>query len=578
MTRVQRVLVIDDDALVRRLVRKGLEGLDVTVIEAGSGAEGLALAAKESPDLILLDISMPGMDGFEVARAIRDDPLLASTPFMFITGATGRGELRKGFELGAVDYIAKPFEMVELSLRVRSVLRTQATQRALETLASTDELTGLLNRPAFIRAVSCSLERLRRDRTQQAALLIVDVDRFHLVNDAFGHAAGDDLLRAVAHRLHSAVRAGGRRAGPRDAVARMGSDEFCLLLEGIADDQTAEQVAQRLVDELSAPLVVGGNRVSVTISVGLRIIEDPCVSCDELLANASAALSLVQEAGGGRVRVYDEAMRQSGADRLRMEADLRVALDAEQFQLHYQPIVCLRTGRVHALEALLRWRHPERGLVPPLEFIPIAEQTGLIIRIGDWAIREACRQSVAFEKTVGSAQVPPIAVNLSKVQLTHDDLIGRVRSILREHQLPPSRLKLEVTESVVMHDTRAIVPVLEDLRSAGIALAMDDFGTGYSSLAMLQRFPVQMLKIDRDFIRHMHESRSRTAIVQAIISLGANLSMEVVAEGIELEDHLAQLQALDCAFGQGYLFSPAVPAAQIEPMLRAEHVFHRAAA
>lgn len=575
MSRSQSVLVIDDDPMIRKLVPIKLRRLGAEVICAASGSQGLAVAQERFPDLILLDVSMPDMDGFEVCRQLHADPLTSEIPIIFLTGSDDRSEKTRGFDLGAVDYVVKPFDADELHARVRAALRTQALLLALETQARTDALTGLLNREAFHKALTRSIERLRRFPDYRFAVLFLDLDRFKVINDSLGHAIGDELLVGVANQLHGSVRVSGRRrGGAEDLVARLGGDEFALLLDDLPDVSVALKVADRIVEQLARPRRLQGYEVQAGTSVGIKIGFDPDESADDLMRDADTAMYHAKQQGRGRSVIFDGAMHASALSRLEMEQDLVRALDRGEFELAYQPIVALRSGAVSGFEALLRWRSPDRGLVGPEQFIPILEETGMIVPVGRWALGEACRQMADWS---GGSEGPYVAVNLSKVQLKRQGLVEEVVAALEAARLDAARLRLEVTESVIMHDTRAIVPLLERLRERGIRLAMDDFGTGHSSLASLQRFPVDILKVDRSFIAAMSGSRSQAAIVNTIIALAEHLDIDVVAEGIETDEQMVQLQAMDCGFGQGAFFRPPLGPEEAATLLAPKAPFARAA-
>ncbi|MCC7409129.1 MAG: EAL domain-containing protein [Phycisphaeraceae bacterium] len=561
MERMQKVLVIDDSPMVHRLVRERLREEGVEFLEALDGGTGLRLAREGRPELILLDMNLPDMTGLEVCRRIQEDEGLRSIPVIFLTGSEDREVKLRAFEAGAVDYVTKPFDAAELRARVGATLRTQALMERLECLAWSDPLTGLPNRAALHRALDRCLARARVRPGYKMAVLFLDLDRFKLVNDSLGHEAGDQLLMTVAERLREALSR--VRGGGTDVVARMGGDEFVLLLDDIPSVEEASEVAERVCRQIAAPVSVGAHRVQPSASMGLRMGSAEDGSAEELLRDSDTALYHAKAVQRGGCVMFDGKMHHQVLTRLQMENDLRGAVGRGEFVLHYQPIVGLEDGRLRAFEALIRWQHPGKGLIPPGLFIPVAEELGVITEIGAWALGEACGQLGRWrELGRGVSGTVRMGVNLSKKQLEDPGLIECVRGSLTAGGLESKDLTLEVTESVIMHNPATVVPAMARLRGLGMRLAMDDFGTGYSSLASLHRFPLDILKIDRAFVHCLAESRAHSAIVQAIITLAHNLELSVVGEGVETEEQLAQLQALECDAAQGYLF--ARPAAAEE--------------
>ena len=565
----QSVLVIDDDPLIHKLVTVRIKELNASVHCADRGEAGVKMAHELQPDLILLDVSMPDMTGFDVCERLRNDPLTRDIPIIFLTGTDDSDEKVRAFEIGAVDYVTKPFNAAELRSRVRAALRMQSLVEALETQAQTDHLTGLPNREAFRRATAQSIEMSRRESDQNRfALLFLDLDRFKLINDSLGHAIGDELLIAVANKLYDCVRRKPRSndGAQDDVVARMGGDEFAILLNHVDGEQTVIDIAERIRAEMAKPYVLRGYQVNCGISVGIRMCDGECDDADSLLRDSDTAMYHAKAAGKGRHAVFDKDMHEQAMQRLQLENDLRQAIDENQFELLYQPIVTLGGANLCGFESLIRWNHPTRGRIQPDQFIPVAEETGMIAEIGRWALREACGRLSDWSSLDGWAQLY-MGVNLSKIQLKSSAIVDVVDEILNEFGIEPSRLQLEVTESVIMFESRMVVPVLERLSERGLSLVMDDFGTGYSSLASLHRFPLNVMKIDRDFIQRLSDNRPYAAIVHAIITLAHNLDLKVVAEGIETAEQLAILQTLECDLGQGFHFSEPVSAEQAERML-----------
>jgi diguanylate cyclase (GGDEF)-like protein/PAS domain S-box-containing protein len=423
-----------------------------------------------------------------------------------------------------------------------------------------DALTGLANRALFLDRLGLSLARAKRRPEFHFAVLFLDLDRFKLINDSLGHLAGDRALIAIARRLETCVR-------PGDTVARLGGDEFAVLLDDLRHLEDVEPLTRHLEDRLAEPLQLDGHEMYVSASIGIAFGSSGYERPEDALRDADAAMYRAKALGRARHEVFDEALHLAALDRLRLETDLRRAVQEGSFGVHYQPIVSLADGRVTGFEALVRWRHPVWGLVPPDQFIQVAEETGLILPIGRLVLSEACEKLHAWQRE--HPHNPPLAinVNLSRRQLLQADLIEQVRSILERTELPPESLRLEITESAILENPDTAVEFLKHLKSLDIGLCVDDFGTGYSSLSSLQQFPVNILKIDRSFIRGMGPEGEKDEIVRAVVGLAHSLHMEVVAEGVETEGQLARLKAMDCDYGQGYLLCHALDAQEIERLL-----------
>jgi diguanylate cyclase (GGDEF)-like protein/excisionase family DNA binding protein len=423
-----------------------------------------------------------------------------------------------------------------------------------------DPLTGLPNRTLFLDRVGHALSRARSEHAP-VAVLLVDVDRFKFVNDALGHPSGDALLVTLAERLRRALR-------PEDTLARLGADEFAVLVEGREGEREILAAAQGVLEALAGTYAVEDTELVITASIGVRIAGPDAASPVAVLRDADVAMYRAKDLGGGRVEVFGDEMRRRLLDRTRTERDLRGALARGELELHYQPIVSLADGTVRGAEALLRWRHGERGLVGPDQFIPVAEESGLIVPIGRWVVAEACRQLGEWDETLGT-ELKYVSVNLSARQLADPDLTSDVLHILRRTGIAPGRLYLEVTESMLLHETATTRGALDALREAGVRLVLDDFGTGWSSLGYLKRLPIDGLKVDRSFVAGLGPSGDDHHIVSAIAGLAGALRLSIVAEGVETVDHARHLRALGCALGQGYVFARPLPPAELEQVLRA---------
>jgi diguanylate cyclase (GGDEF)-like protein/PAS domain S-box-containing protein len=414
-----------------------------------------------------------------------------------------------------------------------------------------DALTGLPNRALFMDRLALAFGRAKRRPEELFAVLFLDLDRFKVVNDGLGHVIGDQLLISIARRLEQCLR-------PGDTVARLGGDEFVILLGELGDQRDAFHVAERFQQELAHPFTLEGQDVFTTASIGIAFGARSYSNPEDLLRDADTAMYRAKARGKARYEVFDETMHARAVALLQIETQLRHAVERQELCVFYQPVVSLETGEIVAVEALARWWHPEQGLVSINEFVSVAEETGLIVPIGEWVLREACRQLRSWESEVHRARPLVISVNVSGRQFMQRDLVDRVEAILTDTSLPPDRLCLEITESVIMENTESVRDALLRLRRIGIGIHMDDFGTGYSSMSYLRDFPIDALKIDRSFVSHIGPHGENSEIVRTIIGLGHNLGLEVIAEGVETAEQVAQLRALHCRLGQGFFFSTPV--------------------
>jgi diguanylate cyclase (GGDEF)-like protein len=414
-----------------------------------------------------------------------------------------------------------------------------------------DPLTDLPNRALFIDRLELGLSRVQRSKSK-LAVLFLDVDRFKIINDSLGHAAGDELLREVAARLLASIR-------PGDTAARFGGDEFAILLEDVEGCEAAEQVALRILGALRAPLSIAGRDVFITASIGIAM---DAVSAGDMIRDADLAMYRAKSEGKGRYAVFEPAMHVAVVERADLEADLQRVFERDELVLHYQPIVALGNRAIIGVEALVRWRHPTRGLVSPEAFIPLAEETQLMADFGRWILTEACREVAGWR----SVRPLRLSVNLSAVQLhSADELAADVAAALADSGLPPEALVLEITETALMRDVTETISCLQALKELGVLLAVDDFGTGYSSLHYLRRFPIDMLKIDKAFVDDL--GAGDATLVQAIIDLGESFDLQVVAEGVEHESQRQRLLELGCSYGQGFHFSRPIPACELQILL-----------
>jgi len=438
------------------------------------------------------------------------------------------------------------FQMQDLTVRKQA-------EKKLVHDAFHDALTGLPNRMFFLDHLKQSVQRVKRRQQPPFAVLFLDFDRFKTINDRLGHMVGDQLLIAIANRLRASVR-------PGDTVASLGGDEFTILLDSLTSPDDAIDTARRLLSNLSEEFKLPGREVFITASIGVALSTAGYEHAEEVLRDADTAMYRAKSLGRGRYEIFDKAMDANATDLLQIETDLWRALERDELTLDYQPIVSLQTGRIAGFEALLRWIHPSRGIVSPLEFISVAEETGLIIPMGQWVLNQACRQTREWQKRY--PQKPPltISVNLSPKQFMQRDLIDQISLALDGGGLSPASLKVEITEGMVMQNVESTMQMLGQLQALGIAISLDDFGTGYSSLSYLHRFPISTLKIDQSFVSSMSNNQESLEIVRTILGLARNLKMEVIAEGVETLEQAVELRAMNCEYGQGYYFSKALNA------------------
>jgi diguanylate cyclase (GGDEF)-like protein len=684
-----RVLVADDDSMLRLLMREALEQAGFVVVEAADGVRALEQFETSRPDLVLLDVEMPNLDGFAVCAALRAKPAAVHTPVVMVTGLDDLASLNRAYEVGATDFITKPILWPVLGHRLLYMLRASRAFRALQAsearilalvravpdamfrlsrdgvcldfqpgqepvapilvpgpvgrdlgqllpddvarlflshvhrslgsgdsqsveyqlvlagharnfearivpsgpdevltiirdvsdrkqaeakirhLAYYDSLTGLPNRRLFQEEMRRVLKRAEHGR-RKVAILYLDLDRFKGINDTLGHGIGDQLLAAAATRLTNHLRHDDLLARPghhrtAEQLARLGGDEFTIVLPEVDEIEDVVAVARRVIAVLAEPFRLDGHEVTVTASIGIAMFPADGRDVDTLLKNADTAMYHAKDQGRNNYQLYHAPLTSLVLKRASLEQELRRALEAHEFALCYQPLLDLRTGQMDRVEALLRWQHPTRGLVPPAEFIPLAEETGLIVSIGEWVLRSAAAQSAMWH----AAGMPlRIAVNLSSVQFRIGDVAETIRRVLERTGLAGPSLEVEITESLLLLHGHRTERALRALKEMGVTLAIDDFGTGYSSLSYLKRFPLDSLKIDRAFVRGVPYDLDNAAITTAIVQMAHSLGLTVTAEGVEAEDELRFLRAHQCDRIQGYLLSRPMSAVECERFVR----------
>jgi len=684
------VLVVDDDEAVRRVVGRALERDGLEAILRADGEAGMSAFDERTPDVVLLDVQMPGPNGFEICETLRSRPGGREVPVVMMTGLDDVHAIRRAYDAGATDFITKPINWIILSHRLRYLLRADDNLRALrrsrERLSAAQKLAsmgswqldaatgelqaseelwhllGLLSREgASVRSVvervhpddlhtvreeirrcvqgghqvrfdhrmirgdgverlchsqihpvigengalmaldgvtqdlterrrteeqirflvshdsltSLGNRRLLRERLDLAlrlgrreghhvGLIFLDLDHFKRINETLGHSVGDSLLREVADRLITCVRDADlvARSEEESSVSRLGGDEFTILLPKVRDAQSLGGVARRMLETISKAFHLEGHDIVLGGSIGISVFPEDGEDSESLLSNAETAMYHAKEQGRNNHQFYAASMNAVALRRLILEGKLRNALDASEFEVYYQPKIELATGHIVGFEGLVRWMDPELGMVMPGDFIPIAEETGLILQLGEWVLAEACRQAREWDER-GLCNVP-IAVNLSPQQFKKPRLAQRIIEIVQASGVPPSRMGLEVTESGVLHDAELVIRELQTLREAGLELALDDFGTGYSSLSYLRRLPVDTLKIDRSFIMEIQTSEEAATFTASIVAMGRAIGVQLVAEGVEEEAQRALLAGWGCDQVQGFLSSRPVPAKEAE--------------
>jgi diguanylate cyclase (GGDEF)-like protein len=565
------VLVVDDDPGARLLVGSALEVAGFRVTTAADGKSALSEFHAHPADCVVLDVVMPGMSGFDVCRALRALPGSRHVPILMQTSLDDMESVQSAYNAGATDFSSKGINPMLLAERVKFLVRAKQTQDQLREsearvryLAYYDPLTALPNRQRLLQVLEQQVT-WAAPRQRGLAVLMLDVDNFSRINDTQGQAVGDSLLKEIAHRLQNCLRDtqrtledGTDTTDHNDWVARTGGDEFALALPGISTADSAQVVAHRVQLALARPFVFAQQEIPLSATIGVSLFPGDAPSAEALLKNADAAMHHAKKTGHGSLEFFKKSISTRAAKNLSMEADLRKALDRGEFTLNYQPRLAIESMRVEAVEALLRWWHPQRGFVPPDEFIPLAEQRGLIVEIGDWVLREACAQARRWRDA--GAGVWQVAVNVSGVQFRDGSLVERVSRAIDAAGIEPRMIELEFTEGALIEYSSVVSKAVKSLKELGVATALDDFGTGYSSLSYLRHFPIDTLKIDRVFVRDIvAKGGANTPLVDAIIAMAKSLGLATVAEGVETEAQWQYLKSRQANQVQGFLFCRPLP-------------------
>ena len=555
------LLLIDDAEDIHKLVEVMLKPFEVAIEHAYSGREGLAMAISQRPDLVLLDYLMPDVDGLTVLKSLKQEPTLEAIPTILITASDDPSLISQTFALGAADYVRKPFVQSELKARVFSALKTQRLIRELEIAAYTDPLTGLLNRKALSQRVlqdSCG-HAFPNGKSQ--AVLCIDLDQFKRINDTLGHSVGDKLIQEVASRLDKELQSNPSIQAMSHSclLARVGGDEFIAVIDGISNSQDALRITQHLSNALAKRYFIGTNSLYSSASFGVAFSTDGSIQAEDLVQKSDIALYAAKSEGRDCIRLFDRQMQERVQHRASLESSLRTAVSNSDFHLVYQPIVDLSSGRIDSMEALIRWDHPEHGVVSPGEFIPLAEEIGLINEIGRWCMEEAFQQFSAWKRTIPFEAPKCISVNLARQQLLQPGFAEQVLEIAKKHGVSPKNIHLEVTESEMMIDVNVATEAMRSLRRSGFKIHVDDFGTGYSSLACLNQFPVDTLKLDRSLIANITTQPYSRKLVEFVLRLAKETNVSLIAEGIETQEQYDLLIEWGCQFGQGYLIARPMP-------------------
>lgn len=562
-----KILVIEDEPAVLENILELLNAEGFEVIGGDNGASGMKLALESKPHLILCDVMMPELDGYGVLNGLRQNPLTAAIPFIFLTARATKEDMRQGMNLGADDYLTKPFTRDELLTAIQSRLQRQVARNkyleiALQEAAERDDLTNLPNQ-RFLRNQLHEILVQAQSEQHMVSLLCLGLNRFNRINDSLGFAFADLLLQAIAERLKGYV-------GTKDLLARINGAQFALVLGSINHKQQVDNFAQKILASLSQPFIVNEQKIFLTASIGIAFYPNDTCEADNLIQQAESTMYNAKKEGKNNYHFYTPKNSQFSSVPLSLETDLRYALEREELEVYYQPQVNLKTNQIIGSEALLRWRHTEKGMISPAEFIPLAEEIGLIVPIGEWVLRQACQQTKIWHSAGFSSL--QVSVNCSGYQLKQENICQKIADIVTEVGLEPRYLELELTESVLVQNPSRVKAIFRKLRELGIDISIDDFGTGYSSLGYLHEFYFDNLKIDRCFISNIINDSKTAAITTAIIEMAHCLNLKVTAEGVETEAQKAFLVDQGCDVMQGYLCSPPVPVDKFEKLLKLNYV------
>ena len=561
------IMLVDDEPVMLEIVQALLEEEGYRhFISVRDSTRALDKLVKHNPDILLLDLDMPKIDGFQVLQSVRELEDFAHLPVIILTASESPDNKLKALELGATDFLSKPVDPSELALRVRNTLTAKAYQ---DHLTYYDNLTGLPNRKLFLDQLDKEISQAQRDG-KSLVLLDIGLDHFHNINETLGVQRGDQILQTVANRLTRILRKGDVLGRGDDVVqientARTGGDEFAVVLHGPNSVENASVIGSRILEAIKRPLGADDNNVHLTASIGIAVAPDDGEDADTLLMHAVSAKDFAKNQGRDRYQFYSSEMEAHSRARMKMASELRMALEKNQFELYYQPQIDAASGRVTGMESLIRWIHPQDGLISPLEFIPVAEEMGMIVPIGEWVLQEACHTASEWIEA-GHSELN-VSVNVSANQFKDPAFKSSVISALLASGLEPQNLVLEITESMLIGNIDELAILFQEIKELGVSFSLDDFGTGYSSLSYLKKFPIDELKIDRSFLLDVPANKDDNSIVRAIIAMAHSLGQMVVGEGVEEFAQLDFLKQHHCDIIQGYYFSKPLTKADFAAFL-----------
>ncbi len=561
---MERILVIDDEASIRKALQIGLASEDFEIDLASDGASGIQMGQHKSYDILIADLCLPDMTGLDVIKEIK-----SSSPAIIPIVITGKGSMQSSLEairLEVSDYLEKPLSLSSVKASIARGLERRSNKHPEDrpspsTVVAADGLTGLPERSQFMGRLQQAIAERSQEKDRSLALLLLDVDSFKGVNDRYGHHVGDRVLIELADRLKT----DGTQAG---MTARLDGDTFAIMLEDPPSDDQVVAAARKWQRTAEQPMIVDGVTVNVKVRIGLVIKRHFFNSTDDLLRDAEMALEHGKERGGGRVQVFDAHMLEQAVAALQFENQLRLGIQKAEFTLHYQPIIQTCTQTLSGFEALIRWNHPERGLLQPSEFIPKAEEIGIINQVGQWVLHEAGRQLKEWQTRIAGLEKIVLNVNIAGCHFLQPGFTDYLKHILAENDLEPANLKLELTESVLMEDSVRAIEIIKAIKTIGVQLAVDDFGTGYSAFSYLQQLPLDELKIGECFVHKLGTSTECYEIVKTIVKLSKKLRLKMVAEGVENESQLDKIRKLDIDLVQGFFFSRPVENAAVPEVVR----------
>jgi diguanylate cyclase (GGDEF)-like protein len=549
------IMMVDDEPIMLEIIQALLQDAGYSnFIPVERSSQSIRMVMQTNPDLLLLDLDMPEIHGYEVLSTIRSSTDYQHLPVIILTASTSPGDKLKALELGATDFLSKPVDASELVLRIRNTLFAKTYQ---DQLAYYDSLTGLPNMKLFVERLGWGIELSKRERVP-LMVLEIGLDKFRQVNETLGMYTGDEVLKAIAERLSSLIRSCDFIGHTDETIktgelARIGDHEFSIILSGVNSIEAAYLVSQRILNSVRQPVLIDEHEIFMTASIGISVCPTDGEDVESLIKHASSAKDFSRKQGSNNYQFFSSEMNAQSKERIKMESNLRKALDNNEFELHYQPKINSETHKLVGMECLLRWNHPEIGSVPPAAFITAAEELGLIVPIGEWVLQEACQATSEWVES--GYENLKLSVNVSPKQFNEINLRKSIASAIRSSGLDPRNLVLEITESMLMGDVEHYITLLQHIVDLGVEFSLDDFGTGYSSLSYLKKFPIHELKIDRSFLTNVPEINEDNSIVKAIISMAHSLGLNLIAEGVESAEQLDFLRQHNCNVIQGFYYS-----------------------